>query len=62
MSGSLQLGFSDYDQAYVKTKTRRQVFLEEMDVAIPWDDFYALIHPLSCRPSARQAGRRFCWR
>ena len=31
MSGALQLGFSDYEQVYAKKKTRRQIFLEEME-------------------------------
>ena len=40
MSGSLQLGFSDYEQVYAKKKTRRQIFLDEMEATIPWDDFH----------------------
>ena len=53
MSGSLQLGFSDYEQAYAKKKTRRQVFLEEMEATIPWHDFHALIRPVYHQPSAK---------
>jgi hypothetical protein len=48
VSGSLQLGFSDYEQFYAKKKTRRQIFLEEMEATIPWDDFHALIRPVVC--------------
>jgi len=53
VSGSLQLGFSDYEQVYAKKKTRRQIFLEEMEDTIPWDDFHALIRPAYHRPSAK---------
>ena len=35
MSGSLQLGFSDYEQFYAKKKTRRQIFLDEMEATTP---------------------------
>jgi len=35
VSGSLQLGFSDYEQVYAKKKTRRQIFLDEMEATIP---------------------------
>jgi hypothetical protein len=51
VSGSLQLGFSDYEQVYAKKKTRRQIFLEEMEATIPWDDFHALIRPVYHQPS-----------
>ncbi len=34
MSGALQLGFSDYEQVYAKKKTRRQIFLDEMEATI----------------------------
>ena len=53
MSGSLQLGFSDDEQVCAKKKTRRQIFLEEMGVTIPWDDFHALIRSLDHQPSAK---------
>ena len=53
MSGSHQLGFSDYEQVYAKKKTRRQVFLDEMEATIPWDDFHALIRPVYHQPSAK---------
>jgi hypothetical protein len=35
VSGALQLGFSDYAQVYAKKKTRRQIFLDEMEATIP---------------------------
>jgi IS5 family transposase len=53
VSGSLQLGFSDYEQVYAKKKTRRQTFLDEMEATIPWDDFHALIRPVYHQPSAK---------
>ncbi len=43
MATPLQLGFTDYEQTYAKTKTRRQIVLEEMDVTVPWNSFLALI-------------------
>lgn len=43
MSIPLQLGFVDYEQAFTKRKTRRQIFLDEMDASIPWDGCTALI-------------------
>ena len=39
MSISLQLGFADYEQTYAKKKTRRQIFLEQMEATLPWDLF-----------------------
>lgn len=30
MAITLQLGFADYEQIYVKKKTGRQIFLEQM--------------------------------
>jgi IS5 family transposase len=51
VSGALQLGFSDYEQVYGKKKTRRQIFLAEMEATIPWDDFHALIRPKYHQPS-----------
>jgi IS5 family transposase len=53
VSGSLQLGFSDYEQVYAKKKTRRQIFLDEMEDTIHWEDFHALIHPVYHQPSAK---------
>jgi IS5 family transposase len=53
VSGSLQLGFSDYEQVYAKKKTRRQIFLNEMEATIPWDDFHELIRPVYHQPSAK---------
>jgi len=55
VSGALQLGFSDYEQVYAKKKTRRQIFLDEMEATVPWEDFYALIRPVYHQPSTRAA-------
>lgn len=46
MSGALQLRFYDYEQVYAKKKSRRQIFPDEMEVTIPWDDFHELIRPV----------------
>jgi len=56
MAIPLQLGFTDYEQTYAKKKARRQNFLEEMDVTVPWDSFLGLIQPLYYKPTA-QGGR-----
>jgi len=39
MAMSLQFGFADYEQTYAKKKTRRQIFLEQMEAMLPWDLF-----------------------
>ena len=39
MAISLQFGFADYEQTYAKKKTRRQIFLEQMEATLPWDLF-----------------------
>jgi IS5 family transposase len=53
MAPPLQLGFTDYEQTYAKKKTRRQIFLEEMEVTVPWDSFRALIQPVYYKPTAK---------
>ncbi len=45
MAIPLQLGFVDYEQTYAKKKTRRQIFLEQMEATLPWDLFLSLIRP-----------------
>ena len=37
MAIPLQLGFADYEQTFAKKKTRRQIFLEQMEATLPWD-------------------------
>ena len=53
MAVPLQLGFTDYEQIYAKKKTRRQRFLEEMEITIPWEAFLALIEPVYHKPSSK---------
>ena len=53
MTISLQLGFTDYEQTYAKKKTRRQIFLDEMEATLPWDSFLALIQPVYYKPTAK---------
>ncbi len=43
MAVPLRLGFTDYEQIYAKKKKRRQRFLVEMEVTVPWEAFLALI-------------------
>ena len=49
----LQLGFADYEQTYAKKKTRRQIFLDEMEATLPWDSFLALIQLVYYKPTAK---------
>ena len=53
MAVSLQLGFTDYEQIYAKKTTRRQRFLEEMEITVPWEAFLALIEPVCHKPSSK---------
>jgi len=53
MPAPLQLGFTDYEQAYAKKRTRRQRFLEEMEATLPWEAFLGLIQPIYHQPSAK---------
>ena len=40
-----QLTFSDAEYAGKRKRTRREVFLDEMDKVMPWDALLALIEP-----------------
>ena len=42
--GSKQLGFGDYEQTTAKKRTRRERFLAEMEVVVPWK-WYDLSDP-----------------
>ena len=53
MAVPLQLGFTDYEQIYAKKKMRRQRFLEEMEITVPWEAFLALIEPVYHKPSSK---------
>ena len=39
----VQLGFSSLDYAHKKKRTKREIFLSEMDAVVPWDRLEALI-------------------
>ena len=41
--GSKQLGFGDYEQTTAKKRTRRERFLAEMEVVVPWKALIGLI-------------------
>jgi len=41
-----QMSFSDAEYAGKRKKTRKEVFLEEMDRVVPWQALLALIEPV----------------
>lgn len=41
----MQLNFTDMEYTNRRTKTRRELFLEKMDKAIPWDEWEELVKP-----------------
>ena len=44
--GGKQLGFSDYELTTAKTqRTKREKFLAEMEVVVPWPELIDLIEP-----------------
>ena len=45
MIGGKQLGFSDYELTTAKKQTKREKFLAEMEVVVPWAALIALIEP-----------------
>jgi len=45
MSMTKQSGFSDLEYAQKKRLTRREKFLNEMELAVPWSELVALIAP-----------------
>ena len=54
--GGKQLGFSDYELTTAKKQTKREKFLSEMDVVVPWQALIALIEPHY--PKASKKGGR----
>ena len=44
--GGKQLGFSDYEQTTAKKQTKREKFLAEMEVVVPWQALIDLIEPI----------------
>jgi len=55
--GSKQLGFSDYEITTAKKQTKRERFLSEMEVVVPWQALIDLIEPplLQDQQEGRQA-------
>ena len=53
-----QLTFGDAEYLGKRKRTRREVFLAEMEQVIPWEALLALIEPVY--PKAGR-GRRRCW-
>ena len=43
--GGKQLGFSDYELTTAKKQTKREKFLSEMEVVVPWQALLDLIEP-----------------
>jgi hypothetical protein len=43
--GGKQLGFSDYELTSAKKQTKREKFLSEMEVVVPWQSLIDLIEP-----------------
>ena len=51
--GGKQLGFGDYEQTPAKKRTRRERFLAEMEVVVPWKALIGLIEPRYPKPAPR---------
>ena len=41
----MQLNFSDIEYINRRKKTRKEIFLDKMDVLLPWDEWAALVKP-----------------
>ncbi len=41
-----QMSFRDAEYAGKRKKTRREVFLEEMDQVVPWKSLVSLVEPV----------------
>jgi len=52
-----QMSFGDAEYAGKRKKTRREVFLEEMDQVVPWKSLQGLIEPFYAYSA--QDDRRF---
>lgn len=61
--GGKQLGFSDYELTTAKKQTKREKFLSEMEVVVPWQALIDLIEPHypKPRPARKEAGPRTHW-
>ena len=51
--GGKQLGFSDYEQATAKKRTKKEKFLAEMDQVVPWQPLLDLIEPIYPKVSSK---------
>jgi IS5 family transposase len=51
--GGKQLGFGDYEQTTAKKRTRRERFLAEMEVVVPWKALIGLIEPRYPKTSSK---------
>ncbi len=54
--GGIKLGFSDYELTTAKKQTKREKFLSEIEVIVPWAALIALIEPHY--PKASKKGGR----
>ncbi len=54
--GGKQLGFTDYEQTTAKKRTKREKFLAEMEMVVPWQRLIELIQPHY--PKAGEKGGR----
>src|SRR6201993_1855161 len=48
-----QASFSDLDYANKKRRTRRELFLAEMNAVVPWPELLAVVEPPYPRPGGR---------
>ena len=55
-----QISFADAEYAGKRKKTRREVFLDEMEQVVPWKALLKLIEPFY--PMAGEAAGRIRWR
>jgi IS5 family transposase len=51
--GGKQLGFSDYEQTTAKKRTKKEIFLAEMDLVVPWQALFELIDPYYPKTSVK---------
>ena len=56
--GGKQLGFSDYELTTAKKQTKREKFLSEMEVVVPWLSLIALIEPPTPKRARKAAALR----
>ena len=54
--GGKQLGFSDYELTTAKKQTKREKFLSDIELVVPWQALIAMIEPYY--PKASKKGGR----